>query len=127
MSIRARIMVFIGLATTVTGFILITLAWNGAASQDAVQRQLPYLLSGGVAGLGLVMTGLALAVIQLVKAEGDRRARQLEQVINAIDDLAARLAGERDESPDRTDAVWAPPHSAEGRASSAVPTWDPSF
>lgn len=123
MSTKARITVFIGLAVTVTGFVLITLAWNGAASQDIVQGQFPYLLSGGLAGLGMVMAGLAFAVIQLIKAEGDRRARQWEQLINAVDDLAARLAGESNGSTeDRTDQYWMQPYGIGGQASSAIPT-----
>lgn len=128
MSTKARIMVFAALAITVTGFVLITLAWNGAANQNVVQGQFPYLLSGGVAGLGLVMAGLAFTVIQLVKVEGDRRARQLEQLINTVDDLAARLADESGESPkDRPDVYWTQPDSADPQASSAIPTWHPSY
>jgi hypothetical protein len=102
-STKAKIAVFTGLAVTVTGFLFMTLAWNGAASQDVIQSQFPYLLSGGVAGLGLVMAGLAVVVIQLIRVEGDQRARQLEQLRHAIDDLAARLAGESDEGPE---GIW---------------------
>lgn len=125
MSTRARITVFAALAVTVTGFVLITLAWNGAANQNVIQGQFPYLLSGGVAGLGLVMAGLAFTVIQLIKVEGDRRARQLEQLINAVDDLAARLADESDE--DRADVYWAQPDGADPQGSSVIPTWHPSY
>ena len=127
MAIRARIAVFAGLTATVAGFVLMTLAWGGAASRATVQGQFPYLLSGGIAGLGLVMAGLAFTVIQLVKVEGERRARQLAQVINAVDDLAARLAGEGWEGPlGRAETYWIQPQSAEGAGSATVPTWHPS-
>ena len=127
MSTKAKLAVFAGLAVAVTGFVLITLAWNGAAKQDAVQGQFPYLLSGGLAGLGLVMAGLAFMVIQLIKVEGDQRARQWEQLINAVDDLAARLAGERDGDPESGAAQhWTRPHGATAQPSTTVPTWRPS-
>jgi len=127
-SIKAKVIIFIGLAVTVTGFVLITLAWNGAASHDAIQVQFPYLLSGGLAGLGMVMGGLALTVIQLIKVEGDRRARQLEQLVNAVDDLAARLACESSDGPeDRADEYWAPSHGTGAETRSAIPTWRPSY
>jgi membrane-bound ClpP family serine protease len=123
---KPKIAIFAGLVLTVTGFILITLAWSGAASQDVIQGQFPYL-SAGLAGLGLVMTGLAFVVIQLIKVEGDRRARQWEQLINTVGDLAARLAAESAEDiASRTDEYWAQPRSADEQATSVIPTWRPS-
>lgn len=126
MSTKAKIAVFTGLTVAVTGFVLISLAWNGAAKQDVVQGQFPYLLSGGLAGLGLVMAGLAFVVIQLIKVEGDQRARQWEQLINAFDDLAARLAGESDDREGSAAQYWSRPHGATSQPSSTVPTWRPS-
>jgi hypothetical protein len=123
MSAKARIAVFLGLLITVAGFVLITLAWSGAAGQVLIQGQFPYLLSGGVAGLGFVMAGLALVVIQLIKLEGDRRARQLEQLIRAVHDLAARLADESEE--EHMEQQWLP-RPGDGQAGSTVPIWRPS-
>jgi hypothetical protein len=52
------------------GFVVIGVAWNGAASIDFAQGQLPYLLSGGAAGLGLIGVGMVLILF-----EGSRRSR----------------------------------------------------
>jgi hypothetical protein len=91
---RPRIGIFGGLAVAVGGFALITAAWNGAASQGQIEGQFPFLLSGGVTGLALVIVGLAVLVVNQVKAEGDERARQMDDLIATVEELAARLGCE---------------------------------
>jgi hypothetical protein len=62
------------------GFVVIGVAWNGAASIDFAQGQIPYLLSGGAVGLGLVGVGIALMLF-----EGARRSRtHLDERMDAI-------------------------------------------
>lgn len=62
---KRPVQVAVGFAAA--GFVLITLGWNGAANVDYAQGQLPYLISGGVAGLALVLVGLTLLVIHELK------------------------------------------------------------
>ena len=45
----------LGVGLCVAGLLLVFLGWNGAASRDRVPAQFPYLLSGGIAGLCLVV------------------------------------------------------------------------
>lgn len=66
------------------GFLLIVLAWNGAASFDTIQQQFPYLLSGGLAGLGLIGGGITLTIVQELR----RGTAVLER---KLDELADRL------------------------------------
>ena len=69
------------------GFVVIGVAWNGAASIDFAQGQIPYLLSGGAAGLGLIGVGMVLILF-----EGARRSRvHLDQRLDSI----ARLLEEQ--------------------------------
>lgn len=49
---------------TAVGFLLMFLGWNGAAGVDTPEQQFPWLLSATVPGLGLVLTGLTLALVQ---------------------------------------------------------------
>ncbi len=56
------------------GFLLVFLGWNGAASVDRVPSQFPYLISGGIAGLCLVVLGVGMIVVQNQRA--DRAALQ---------------------------------------------------
>ncbi len=64
----------LGVGLCVLGFILVFLGWNGAASRDRVPAQFPYLLSGGIAGLCLVVVGVGMIVVQNQRA--DRAALQ---------------------------------------------------
>lgn len=64
------------------GFAVIGFAWNGAASKDCVQCQLPYVISGGITGLGMIGLGAALLIF-----EAGRRARgRIESKIDALID-----------------------------------------
>ena len=45
----------LGILYCVVGLLLIFLGWNGAASYDRVPAQIPYVVSGGLAGLALVV------------------------------------------------------------------------
>ena len=70
------------------GFIVIGLAWNGAAGVDFVQGQVPYLLSGGAFGLALVIAGAALVVVQNSRRDRSMLEGQLRELNTAV----ARLA-----------------------------------
>lgn len=66
-----------GIAVTLAGLFLVFLGWNGAASYDRLPSQFPYLISGGIAGLSLVVVGAALIVTQTLRQD---RAELLEEV-----------------------------------------------
>jgi hypothetical protein len=59
----------LGFVFVTAGFIIMGLAWNGSASINFVQGQMPYLLSGGFMGLALVVTGCTLLLLSSVRAE----------------------------------------------------------
>ncbi|MDQ3294205.1 MAG: hypothetical protein M3527_07130, partial [Actinomycetota bacterium] len=59
----------LGVGLCVAGFLLVFLGWNGAASRNAVPAQFPYLLSGGIAGLSLVVVGTGMLVVQNQRAD----------------------------------------------------------
>lgn len=54
----------LGLTFCLFGFIAIFLGWNGAASYDRVPAQFPWLISGGITGLSLVVIGAAMLVVE---------------------------------------------------------------
>ena len=61
---------WIALACLGLGFLLIALAWYGASGVDCVSCQVPYVLSGGAAGIGLIALGIGLLIF-----EAGRRGR----------------------------------------------------
>jgi hypothetical protein len=69
-----------GVLLVVAGFIALFLAWNGAASRDFVEGQLPYLLSGGAVGLGLIGAGLTVVNIQSRRADQDAMLDRIERL-----------------------------------------------
>ena len=76
-----------GLGLSLLGFFVIAIAWSGAAGLDYAQGQLPYLLSGGFGGLGLIVTGAAMTV-----AESNRRDRvMLEQQLTNLSAAISKL------------------------------------
>ena len=46
---------WIGVAAVILGFGLIALTWGFVSGEGQVFRQLPYLVSGGLSGLGLIV------------------------------------------------------------------------
>ena len=78
----------LGLGFIATGLLLIGLAWNGAAGVDFVSGQIPYLLSGGALGLGLIILGAALIIVQNSRQDRSLVEAQLKELNTAI----ARLA-----------------------------------
>jgi hypothetical protein len=78
----------LGILFCVAGFVLIFVGWNGAAGVDRVPEQIPYVISGGVAGLALVVIGAALLVAD--RARADRVALQaaIEQLRGGLDGFA---------------------------------------
>jgi hypothetical protein len=66
------------------GFILIFMAWNGAAGKDFVQGQIPYVISGGLGGLALVMSGLTVAIIQAVRRDATELRQKLDELLDSV-------------------------------------------
>jgi hypothetical protein len=73
----------LGVALAVLGFIVIGLGWNGAAERITLVQQLPYLLSGGFFGLGLVVLGAAVLVADSHRRDRAELAVRLEALIDA--------------------------------------------
>lgn len=83
----------LGVLFCLGGFVLIFLGWNGAASSDRLPSQFPYLISGGIAGLGLIVLGAALIVVESRREDQHR----LEQAISTLRETMERIAPEPEE------------------------------
>ena len=70
-----------GVLLVVAGFIALFLAWNGAANRDFVQGQLPYVISGGMVGLGLIGAGLTVVNIKSRRADQDAMLDRIERLL----------------------------------------------
>lgn len=64
-------------ATVAAGLGLIILGYRGAAATLIVPFQVPFLVSGAIAGLALVGSGLLLLSVHLDRVEAAEERRQL--------------------------------------------------
>jgi hypothetical protein len=83
----------LGLGCIAAGLLVIGLAWNGAAGVDFVSGQVPYLLSGGALGLGLIVLGAAMVVVQNSRHDRSLIEAQLKELNTAIARLANAVGG----------------------------------
>lgn len=77
-------LIYAGVVAVVAGFALLFVAWSEVAAQADVWRQMPFVLSAGFPGLGLIMTGLVLASVGVRRQEGVRRQRQMAALTEAL-------------------------------------------
>lgn len=74
----------VGLAFCAAGFVVIGLGWNGMARVACPDCQLPYLLSGGATGIGLIIFGASLLIMAQIRADRLRAELHLENVLAAL-------------------------------------------
>ena len=82
---------YVGVAVGLIGFALIGYAWAKIAGLVDVWRQMPYLVSAGLPGLGLVMTGLVIINVSARRQDSAARARQMATLTEAMRDLQRSL------------------------------------
>lgn len=89
---RVRMGRILGLTSVGLGFLVIAKAWDGAASQQYVQQMIPYLLSGGFLGLGLVVIGSVLLFLATIRAERSILTDRFEEMATLLGRNLSRLA-----------------------------------
>jgi hypothetical protein len=66
------------------GLLIIGLAWNGAAGIPVLAAQTPYVLSGLGLGLGLVIVGAALMLVQSGREDRERLEAKFDALLDAM-------------------------------------------
>ena len=82
---------YIGIGIAVAGFVLLLIAWGQVAGETQVYLQLPYLVSAGLTGLGLVMVGLTVVTLAAEQRDAAARDRQMDQLVSILDELKSTL------------------------------------
>jgi hypothetical protein len=82
----------LGLIVIAAGLVVIGVGWNGAAGSGGevnhvpvVQAQLPWLLSGGFLGLGIIVLGAAMLIANAYRESEARLSARFEQLIGALE------------------------------------------
>jgi len=90
----AGVGVWVGLLLAAAGFGLIAFTWGKTAALLDVALQLPYVVSGGLSGIGLVLIGLLVVNLSVKRKEARTRERQLDQLREALESLRAAVEGD---------------------------------
>lgn len=75
----------LGMLFCLIGFVVMFLGWNGAASYNYISQQFPYVLSGGVIGLGIVVIGAAMIIVQNARADRARLEAAIDRLSAAVE------------------------------------------
>ena len=82
---------YLGIAVAAVGFVLILVAWGQTAGEANVALQMPYLISGGLVGLGLVMVGVTVVNVAAKRRDALLREQQTGLLADALRELSAAL------------------------------------
>ena len=81
----------LGVLVIALGLLAIGIGWNGAAGAGGqvnnvtdLRAQLPWLISGGVLGLALVVFGAALIIVHNARTDRARLELKLDQLVEAV-------------------------------------------
>jgi hypothetical protein len=86
----------LGYVLVAGGLLALIIGWYGVSGESLVAKQLPYLASGGLVGIALVVLGARFLLIQDLRRDSNRLDR-LETMVNELH--AALLA--RPDAPGR--------------------------
>jgi hypothetical protein len=82
---------YLGIVVAALGFVLIAVAWGAVAGETNVALQMPYLVSGGITGLALVMVGLTVISVAARRRDAALREQQTRLLADALRELGAAL------------------------------------
>src|SRR5437763_3894604 len=81
----------LGLFIVALGLLAIGLGWNGMAGGGGevngvpnLNAQLPWLLSGGILGLALVVFGTAMIIVHNARSDRARLEAKLDELVQAV-------------------------------------------
>ena len=80
-----------GLALAGLGLLAIGIGWNGAAGQLSILGQVPYLISGGLLGIALVVLGAAMLVVQSAREDRAMLEAKLDLLAEAVLEAGGRV------------------------------------
>lgn len=84
-----------GVALAAVGLVLVAIAWGRTAGLTNVGLQVPYVVSAGFTGLGLVVVGMTLVSISAKHADAAERTRQLRELRDVLVELRAAVEEQR--------------------------------
>jgi hypothetical protein len=90
--------VLAGVVIVLAGLGAIAYTWGRVAGLLLIPLQLPYIISGGLVGLGLVLVGMTVVNVTVRRQDGARRDERIEQLSSILQALTAAMAGDEEPS-----------------------------
>lgn len=84
-----------GVVLATAGLGLLLVAWGRTAALTNVALQVPYVISAGFTGLGLVVVGLTVVNIVAKRADAQARRAQLAELRTVLAELRAAVEEQR--------------------------------
>ena len=87
-----QVMEIVGIALLPVGLTALLVGWLGVASNGYVFLQLPYVVSGGLVGVGLLFAGGTIYLASWISRTSAVQRRQNDEVLQALRQLQQTLA-----------------------------------
>jgi len=84
------VMTYVGIAVSIVGFVLIVIAWAAVAGKAEVYLQVPYVVSAGFSGLGLIIAGVTIVNVATRRRDEAERSRQMDRLAQLLQERPAR-------------------------------------
>lgn len=81
---RSRVAEYVPTVLILVGFGLIAFGWSGAAGLDYTQGQIPYLISGGLLGLGFIFYGCTTLIARAIRVAQKQQGTQLVEIAELL-------------------------------------------
>lgn len=86
------VVVYTAVGLITAGFIFIAIAWGRTAGEAYVDLQLPYLISAGLPGLGLIIVGVTVVIVGVKRKNAVKLEEQLTRLAGALAELGQALS-----------------------------------
>jgi hypothetical protein len=103
----SRFPLYAGVALLVCGWVVVGIGWYQSGQQDLETGQIPYVISGGFGGFGLILMGVIGILADVVRQAETKLRRSAEELHKRMRELAEVFVADNEEAslpPARTAA-----------------------
>jgi hypothetical protein len=95
----SRLPLVLGIVLLVAGWAVIMLGWYQSGRQDLETGQIPYVISGGFGGFGLILMGLIGILVDVVRQAETKLRRSADELHRRMEELAETFVLEQAPAP----------------------------